>query len=317
MNSPIEETTTATIRHREGDVARSGEEISGLLNEASKLPRTWVIVMSFVAAVATIDIDRAVNGGIQVGFEVDQTALIALALIWLPMLQRVFAMAGGSFKAGGMEANMHGVLSQPEAIELLTMARQVETATSDEERRRAAQALEESIDRVTASTLGQNVTMPDSVLAQLARSYEKIRLEMQPGGARTSAMSRIVNEARVRATADPHVAATRGLQLLGSRSQGDRIIGLALTQEARNPEALDDALSIVSGSETAYEMYHALLAIQGMALSLSKTQRARAAEVLKREQNDPRGVGVSNDSGLASTLRRTISILDGTTNRYA
>jgi hypothetical protein len=122
-------------------------------------------------------------------------------------------------------------------------------------------------------------------------------------------MTRIVNEARVRAASAPGLAGQKGLKLLASPFQGDRIVGIALLQVAREIAGLGDLLRLVSGSATAFEMYHALLALQDLVLAMNSQQRAHTAEVLESELADPRGVGVLADPALPSLIRHAISEL--------
>lgn len=70
-------------------------------------------------------------------------------------------------------------------------------------------------------------------------------------------------------------------------------------------------MRLVEKSATAFEMYHALLAIQEIAPALTSDQRQRAMTVLEREQGDPRSIGVRNDPGLPYLLERTLGILRG------
>ncbi|HEV7831698.1 MAG TPA: hypothetical protein VGP04_23275 [Pseudonocardiaceae bacterium] len=143
----------------------------------------------------------------------------------------------------------------------------------------------------------------------LAAQYEGLRRDSPAGPERTSAMTRIVNEARVRAASSLGTAARKAPKLLRSPSEGDRIIGLAFTQESGDPAVLDDVLNLVKYSASAFEMFHALLAVEEMAFKLTSDQRATAMSVLAAEQRDPRGVGISADLGLPALIARTLAEL--------
>jgi hypothetical protein len=54
-------------------------------------------------------------------------ALVALALIWLPVLLRLLILTGGTFKAAGVEAAAPGLLGSDELVNLLTRAKAVTT----------------------------------------------------------------------------------------------------------------------------------------------------------------------------------------------
>ena len=306
--------------HRPGDnkqdvdassINSRSTDVVNLLKRTTSLPILWIIAMSIVAVLSAFDIQRTEGGDLSVQFTIGTTTLIALALIWLPMLLRVAAMLGGSVKAGGIEANIAGLLSQSEAIDLGVKARQISSAGTDSERTAAVQEFETSVARVTVTSLDAEEVLPESILSQLAQNYERLRRDMSPGAARTSAMTRIVNEARVRAASAPGRAKAKVPSLLKSSSQGERIVGLGLAQETADPDAVDLLVPLVANSATAFEMYHALLAIQEVALNLSLNQRTRITDVLRAEQLDPRGLGIAGDPGLPTLFKRTIGILNG------
>ncbi|WP_153337812.1 hypothetical protein [Nocardioides sp. dk4132] len=268
-----------------------------------------MVALLMTAVLTAVHVERAPNGDVTASFGVGSPTLIALGLIWLPMLLKVFALVGGSFKAAGVEAIVPGVLSEADAIELGVRTRQVTGARDEADRAAAAVELEDSIARLTLPVLSSGEALPDSVLSQLARSYEHLRREMPSGAARTSAMTRIVNEASFRASTAVTDARPKALRLLRSPAEGDRIVGLALTQETGDREAADDVLRLVTESSTAFEMFHALRAVQEIAPALDSEQRARALSILESESADPRSVGISQDAGLSYLLPRTLAIL--------
>ena len=234
-------------------------------------------------------------------------ALVALALIWLPPLLRLLALTGGSLKAGGVEASAVGMFPRDELVELLTRAKAVTSMSGEADDGDVAIAeLNAAVDKVAFDVLDSASSLDDNVLRRLALEYERLRRETPPGPARTSAMTRIVNEARVRAASSLQVAKTKAQRLLRSPSQGDRIVGLALAQEAVSEESFFDVMKLISKSETAFEMFHALIALQEMAPFLDESRRKRAVEELSLEQGDPRGVGIASDPGLPTLLQRTL-----------
>lgn len=307
---PASKTATTTTS---GSVRRgmTPDEIQQLIKKVASVPRLWVIGMLVTALLTAVHVDRAPNGDFAVEFDVGNTTLVALALIWLPMLLKVFALAGGSFKAAGMEASVLGVLNESDAIDLGVKTRQVTGARDEAERAAAAVELEDWIARLTMPVLASSETLPDSVLEHLARSYERLRRDMPPSDARTSAMTRVVNEASFRASTAPAEARSKALNLLRSPAEGDRIVGLALTQETGDAAAADAVLRLVAGSSTAFEMFHALLALQEISPALDSEQRVHAISVLERERGDPRSVGIEQDPGLSYLLPRTLNILRG------
>src|SRR5262245_17500091 len=112
MSAPTAATSGRPSSTDSGDgTATRLNKLSAYVNESAQLPKAWLFSMIGVAILATLDVSRASGGSVTVAFKVGTTALIALALMWLPMLLRIFALAGGSVKAGGLEASMPGALS--------------------------------------------------------------------------------------------------------------------------------------------------------------------------------------------------------------
>ncbi len=264
--------------------------------------------MVLVAVLTSISVTRAQDGRYVVAsISVGTLALVSLALIWLPPVLRLLLLTGGSLKAGGMEASTGGLFTREQLMELLTRAKAVTTARDDDENAATAIAdLEAEIDRLAFDALDSTETLSSDALHGLALSYERLRRDTMPGPKRTSAMTKIVNEVRVRAATSPSRATSQALRLLQSNSEGDRIVGLALTQEAASPEAFPLVLHLIEQSATAFEMFHALLALQEIAPGLDDAQRSTAIVALEAEAGDPRGVGVREDPGLPSLINRTL-----------
>ena len=179
--------------------------------------------MVLVAVLTSISVTRSKDGQYAVtSISVGALALVALALIWLPPILRLLLLTGGSVKTGGMEASAGGLFTREQLMELLTRAKAVTTAREDDENAAIAIAdLAAEIDRLAFDALDSNETLSAEALRELALHYEHLRRDTPPGPQRTSAMTKIVNEVRVRAATSPHRAASRALSLLESRSEGD------------------------------------------------------------------------------------------------
>ena len=264
--------------------------------------------MILMAVLTSISVTRVQDGRYVVAsVSFGALALVSLALIWLPPVLRLLLLTGGSLKAAGMEASAAGLFTREQLVELLTRAKAVTTVREDDPNATLAIAeLRDAVDRLALDALDSNEALSTDALRRLAMTYEQLRRDMPPGPQRTSAMTKIVNEARVRAATSPDLAKQRALKLLESRSQGDRIVGLALTQEAAPVAAFHGVLNLVRNSATAFEMFHALLALQEIGPWLDDAQRATAIEVLEAELDDPRGIGVREDPGLPSLIGRTL-----------
>jgi hypothetical protein len=134
---------------------------------------------------------------------------------------------------------------------------------------------------------------------------------MAPGDDRTTQMTRVVNEARVRASTERPRARSEGRRLVASKTGGHRVVGLGFLQEAPDDGAFDAVLRLVSNSQTAFEMFHALGALRNMADQLPPDQRTIAIDVLIREKDDPREVGVMEDDNLPDLIDEVIEALEG------
>lgn len=286
------------------------ESLRQVLALVSRVPRAWLWAMVAAAVLSSVDASRSSRGEISLHLEFGTAALVALALIWLPVLLRLLLLTGGTLKAAGLEASATGLITRETLFNLLAQAKGVISAKEDDPSRvEAVKELDHLVEQIASEYLETSDSLDDDALASLARRYERLRRDTPPGPQRTSAMTRIVNEARVRGATSPSVGGRKALPLLSSPSQGDRIVGLALMQEAGNPAASDQVLAIVQDSATAFEMFHALLALQEMAFRMSSAQRAHAVEVLVAEREDPRGVGIGQDPGLPALIERTIGEL--------
>lgn len=292
--------------------AASGSVGENALSDAMKvvwqIPLGWIALMVLFAVLTSINITRDDDGRYLVtSVHVGALALISLALVWLPPLLRLFLLTGGSVRAGGMEAAAEGLFTREQLLTLLTRAKAVTTTRGDDANAAIAIAdLDAEIDRLAFDSFDSNAALSPDALHALAVKYERLRRDAPSGPQRTSAMTKIVNEARVRAATSAARATSQALQLLSSTSQGNRIVGLALTQEAAPPLAFPLVLRLIQRSATAFEMFHALLALQEIIPGLDETERSVALIALEAELKDPRDVGVLQDPGLPTLLKRTL-----------
>jgi hypothetical protein len=288
----------------------AGARVGELLEVVWQVPHRWIWLMVLCAVLASVDLTRAANGSLSFTVDVGPLAIVSVALIWLPALLRLLVLTGGTVKAGSIEASAQGLLSQDDLFELATRTKAVVvSAQGDEATRSVAIAeLDATVDRVAQGALRPTESLHDA-LRPLTQQYERLRRDTPPGPQRTSAMTRLMNEARVRAAASPDVARSLALEFVGSTAPGERIIGLALVQEVVPKESFAQVLPLVPGSASAFEMYHALLALQELSSDLDDSQRQQAIRTLEAEQRDPRGLGLDQDPGLPSLLERTLTQL--------
>jgi len=281
------------------------EKLDDLLRVVLRIPWYWATAVAALAVASCFKLTRAPGGGLGLTIEVGTIALVALALIWLPAVIRLFSITGGRLKGAGIEAETPGLLDPLTAIR--TATDQLKLPGTDP--RTVAQTIEGEVGRIASEYLPAGQSASEPAIEALARRYEQIRASMPPGDGRTLAMTRCVNEARVRARAAPEAARNQIPKLLGSSAPGDRIVGLALAQETPRPDALPAILHLISESETAFEMYHALLALERLAPSLSEADRKKAAAVVVEAKSDPRGVGTMRDQDLSRLIPETLQTL--------
>ena len=282
----------------------SPQRLRAVLASATALPWWWVTALVLVALGSTVDVtvtDKGPDWHLSVG----PTTLVAIGLIWLPSAVRLLALAGGSVKAGGLEASSTGLM--PGLIEDLTELR----ASADRPLGQAPDAavIESGVDRLAARYLPAEETLSPAVLDDLAREYERLRRTMSSGDNRTAAMTRIVNEVRVRAAAAPESARRLAPGLLRSTEAGDRVVGLALVQGNPTGEVHGDVLRILAGARSPFEQYQSLVTLARILPDLDATERARLKIALELEKTDPRGLGVMKDTGRASWIDHLLTML--------
>lgn len=283
------------------------ERVSAVLGVVWKVPWPWTALMVVTALLTSVNVTRTPGGDFTIEVAVGTLSVVALALIWLPALLRLLVLTGGSVKAGNVEAQTGGLLSSTDLFQVATQTKAVATAQGDDATRSVAIAeLEATVDELLARGLWRPPSSLRESLRPLSTQYERLRRDTPSGAQRTSAMTRIVNEARVRGAASPDTAHSLAPELLRSLSEGDRIVGLALAQEVAPVTAFAEVLRLVPGSASAFEMYHALLALQELSAVLTGEQRKQAIKVLEAESADPRGVGINQDVGLPTLMKRTL-----------
>ncbi len=76
--------------NREGNLEK---QVVRLMKTAMQLPRYWLIVASVFVFLSMFDVVRVAEGGLSFAFRVTNTTAIFLALIWLPALLQLYALA--------------------------------------------------------------------------------------------------------------------------------------------------------------------------------------------------------------------------------
>jgi len=265
-----------------------------------------------VAAASSLTLDHPDDGGLGVHFEIDTLTLVALAMIWLPALLRLIGLTGGTAKAVGLEVSSDGLLVKEERLidslsELRSTAESGSLKTLDSDV--AFKQLSEDIDRFALEFLGDRETLNGIVADSLADAYESVREGMGAGEPRTIQMTRIVNEVRIRASANPSTVKRLAAPLLGSEREGRRIVALALLQEVPEPALAEQIVNRISDSASAFEMFNALLALIECAPLLPDAAQRSAIDALESQRLDPREVGVMEDPNLPRLIDQALALL--------
>jgi hypothetical protein len=291
------------------------ETLEGLLAVVMQIPPLWMAVITVVALLSSVEIDHASENGWGVHFEISAITLGAVALVWLPALLRLLSLTGGKLKGAGLEVSSEGLMGSPERmISDLTVIRseaeEVTRRSPSLETEHMSRGIQHQVDLMASEYLGAARAVSTEAIQRLSAEYEAVRSRMPSGDARTIEMTRIVNEARVRASANRDAAARAAGKLLRSRREGDRIVGLAFVQEAGGAYRLSDVIQRVESSSSAFEMFHALVALREIEPGLELHQAESAAGVLKKEKTDPRGVGVMQDANLPRLIDDVVRSLE-------
>jgi len=281
------------------------------LKTVMKVSRGWAGLVGFLALASCVKLTHPSGGGLDVEFAVTATTLGVVALLWLPSLLRVWSLAGGKVEAAGVAATSGGLLASPEDLinRLTGIKTTAEKATEKvkgqaPEAAAALRSLDKQVDEMASEYLGGSDTVSESVIRALGRQYEQLRESLPPGDARTVEMTRVVNEARLRAEVDTLNAMQWAPRLITLEDEGRRIVGLAFLQAVPLPGAFPGLLRLVRHSATAFEMFHTLLAIRASGPLLSSSEKEEAARVMLEElEEDPRGVEVASDPGLRGLIR--------------
>ena len=310
--TPTEQTPPQAERARV-----SPEQAEAFARIALKLSRPWTIAMIVVAVISAVDVDREPGGGVSLHVEVGSATLAAIALIWLPAVLRLLSLTGGGVKAFGVEASTGGLAN---ADALVVGFAEIRTQVDEIVRVTPAAApqlqnVEATVDRMASSVLSGVAAETSEALAACARRYESIRQTQPPSRGRTIAMNQLLNEARVRARAAPEQAVAIARDFIGSKADGDRVVGLALLEQYPRAEALPDILRCIEGSRSAFEQYHAVRTLKAAAPLLAGEERARAASLLEFELTDPRGLGVRDDDYIPDEIRSALRALERDTVR--
>ena len=257
----------------------------------------WVVGLIIAILISLFTVSRSPDGTINFALEVKTVTIILIALIWLPALLRVFALAGGRLKALGGELELGGLVQllmalKPEDRQEVAafVAASADRAASrlGGAERRAVEQVGRVAEHHLSDALSQTPT--DEELKRLAKEYEAarkepftaqrtIRLEALLSQVRMLAARPEVTEAYVQAWADGFKGAP----------EGKRIVALGLLQALpSNISTFDIVVDAILNPKSPFEQYHALRAAEGMLVFLDSAQKAKLAQVIRDRQQGGR-----------------------------
>jgi hypothetical protein len=286
------------VTERAGGNGRAGRRIpvgvvEQLLGGLAPPPRrAWIALLVVAAFMSMFEVTRAADSGLTVIFRLTPVTAALVALLWLPTLIRVWALGGGTVKTPAGEATFAGipldllreldVETRREALTgLIAVADAVETqgARADAPALREVRtALEEDL-----AALAPNAKAAREQLTEFAGRYDALR-NTAAGTQRTWEMTKLIGAARAlapQANFKPHELA----EMLNSNSQGHRIVMLAAIQAAPDRQMFELALEAIDKSRSAFEQWHALVAVEAMLDGLTPDERDKLREVLNRQRS--------------------------------
>jgi len=274
--------------------AISKGNVEWVLTTVFNLPKFWLIASTIFIILSMFNVSWTPPKEASATFQVTGTTAIFLALLWLPSLLRVFALAGGGIKTPAGEINTGKGMS-----ELLALLKQdtlgiliSETATAEERAApgEKAKAGEFRQQLETAYISRIPVGQRNNELTQLVEQYKQIRASMPYGGERTFQMESLVG--RMRAI----ISQTKLLPnevdaYLHSDDIGERLLGLACVQLNGDGQHFEQVAQIIDNPKSAFEQYQALRAVLETISRLNKSQRQTLSEILTKQQNYNRDKG--------------------------
>lgn len=261
-------------------VAASSEQINAVMRAALKIPKAWAITMAVAAVLSAVHVSVSTGGDVGGSFAPSALSGVLIALIWLPALLRIVALAGGGIKTPAGEASTGGLLAliasfEPEtkrdALPSLLAALGSPEMVVDAERRTASRPIRRDLEMQLAAASLPRVGVREQ-LAELAHQYELTRRE-EPSRDRTLRMTTLMAEARAAARATP-LPMIDLRHMLSSDSDGERVIAIALAQDQPDARLFDLILPAITESRSAFEQYQALGAALELAAVLDSGQQS-------------------------------------------
>ncbi len=124
--------------------------------------------------------------------------------------------------------------------------------------------------------------------ARLADEYDQVRAARQSGSSRTKALDELVSVVR-RTSRSAALQVLRPATFLASGKAGSRVVGMGILEQFVDTGCFEQVLEIVTNSPSAFEQYHALVVLSGMADELEPGQIAGLEETLRDQMSGGEG----------------------------
>ncbi|MEA2214370.1 MAG: hypothetical protein QOF83_4318 [Solirubrobacteraceae bacterium] len=259
---------------------------------AMGIPKPWVIAVAIAAVLSAFHITVTTGGTVSGSFAPSTLTGVLIALVWLPAIVRVIAIAGGGVKTPAGEASTSGLLTVLDSLEPETkrdtLPSIIAALTSaeilvDPDRRLVARPFQQDLEMqlAAASVPAKGVR---EQLAAYAKQYEEAR-HAPSSRERTLRMTSVMAEARAAARATP-LPLIDLRNMLSSDSDGERVIALALAQDQPDVRLFDLTLPAISDSHSAFEQYQALGAMLEIVPQLNHRQRSQLSQALDHALQD-------------------------------
>ena len=291
------------------------EDVERVLRLVVTMSQRWTALMLVLAVVSVVSLTIK-GGSIEGSIAVTPITVALIALIWLPALVNVVALAGGGLKTPAGEVSAGGLLQLLRSLEPAAQrgALPAVIAALDTGANRDDPQVKRLRQRLQSDLAGLPVDAGDARqrLTALAREYEAVRQTMPSGPDRTFKMTQIVTEAcglAASARLDPQTLS--GIWL--GPGDGDRIVTLAVIQARPDATHLPIVEDAIAHARSPFEQYHGLVAARRLVDLLDDAgRRTLAAAIRERMGLHLTGVSIDRrDSDRQHLAEQVLAALEG------
>ncbi|MBD0335415.1 MAG: hypothetical protein ICV62_08000 [Cyanobacteria bacterium Co-bin13] len=266
-------------------------QLNAVLELLLLLPRLWLLTAVPAILLSMVDVAYSSQTGWSFSFGIKSITAVMFGLIWLPVLLRILAVAGGGIKTGAGEANTPGLISL--LPRLIAAIDSVEPSLDKAEQAEIAAVRQEAEQKLGAFAAGSE-TEARGRLNALAKEYEEVRRVMPSSKHRTFRMREVA--AQIRAMAgEAHYSPQEILTLFGQGTDGDRIVAIQMLHRCPFPECFNVVIEAIAQSHSAYEQFSALKAAERMLPNMQPEQLQQLQQVILDQRSGESGKWLSQD----------------------